>query len=115
MVMFDNENLHKENPSGTPKGSLAMLLALILFCYVTELIGASFAQADINTNTWFNSLIKSSWSLPSNYLAPIRALMHLIMAFSAWFVWLTSSNLSKTSAYVLFAIQLVLNALWSGF
>ena len=103
MSMIDDINL--------PRGSLAMLLSLIVFCYVAELIGESIVQQTVHT--WYPLLKKPDWTIPSILFAPVWTILYLFLAFATWLVWLTPSEQPKTSAYILFSTQLILNITWS--
>lgn len=65
-----------------------------------------------NLHPWYSSLAKPSWTPPEWLFGPVWSALYLIMAVAAWLVW---KRVGMASAQmVLFSLQLLLNALWSG-
>ena len=92
------------------KGKIAMLLALIVICFFVELMGEWWTKESVLT--WYPTLKKPAWTPPAYLFGPIWSVLYLLMAIAMWLVWITETNLSKTSAYLLFGIGLVLNLFW---
>ena len=63
---------------------------------------------------WYPSLVKPSFTPPSWVFGPVWTLLYLMMGTAAFLVWQKGweSEAVKT-ALALFAIQLILNGLWS--
>lgn len=94
------------------KSSLAMLLAVILICFLVELIAGWLTQQTVHT--WYPQLQKPSWTPPDLLFAPVWTLLYLLMAIAVWLIWKTTSPSSKTAAYLFFWGQLLVNLIWSG-
>lgn len=91
---------------------LAVLLVLLVVCYATAGLGAWSNVGPIQD--WYPSLRKPSWTPPNWVFAPVWTALYLMMALAAWLVWLRVGWPSCRIALGLFAVQLVLNAVWSG-
>jgi tryptophan-rich sensory protein len=90
--------------------ALAIFLAL---SFATAFIGSLFTSASVDG--WYRTINKPSWTPPSWIFGPVWTLLYFTMAIAAWLVWRRRGNANVTVALALFAIQLVLNAAWSGF
>jgi tryptophan-rich sensory protein len=82
-----------------------------LAAFVCFSIAAASFAARHSPGGWYASLQKPAWN-PSDWLfAPIWGLLYVAMATAAWRVW--RSPRPPNGALLLFAVQLVLNAIWS--
>jgi translocator protein len=61
--------------------------------------------------TWYPQLRKPEWNPPNWVFGPVRTVLYVMMAMSAWLVWRVGRG--ATAAMALFAVQLLLNAAWS--
>ncbi len=71
-------------------------------------IGSGFAPGE-----WYAGLAKPSWNPPSSVFAPVWSTLYMLMGLAAWLVWRQVGVRGAPVAMGLFALQLVLNALWS--
>jgi translocator protein len=71
-------------------------------------IGSRFKPGD-----WYASLAKPSWNPPNAIFAPVWLTLYVLMAAAAWLVWRKAGFAGAGVALGLFAVQLVLNAIWS--
>ena len=63
---------------------------------------------------WYPSLVKPSFTPPSWVFGPVWTLLYLMMGTAAFLVWQKGwENGTVKTALALFAIQLILNGLWS--
>lgn len=88
------------------------LLISVLVCQFVGFIGSVFTTPAIPT--WYAGLEKPSFTPPSSVFAPVWITLYLLMGISAYLVW--HKGLAERrikSALGVFAIQLMLNALWS--
>jgi len=79
----------------------------------------SFAAAAIgslattpNIPTWYAGLEKPMLNPPNYVFGPVWTLLYLLIGISLYLVWVQKAK-NKTAAYVAFAAQMALNALWS--
>jgi tryptophan-rich sensory protein len=83
-------------------------------------VAACFAAAGIASHyttpaipVWYASLRKPAWNPPAWVFGPVWTLLYLMMAVAVWLVWRERGFAGAPLALALFAVQLVLNALWS--
>lgn len=62
---------------------------------------------------WYASLAKPSWNPPNWIFAPVWSVLYVLMGVAAWLVWRRAGFSGAGTALGLFAVQLMLNALWS--
>lgn len=90
-------------------------LKLIIAVVVSELagvIGSIFTVSAIPT--WYATLAKPALNPPSWLFGPIWTTLYLLMGIAAFLVWRKGWNSKGVKAALsLFAVQLILNAVWS--
>jgi tryptophan-rich sensory protein len=84
-------------------------LALLSFLCFT--VAAALFAARFNPGAWYASLHKPAWTPPGWLFGPVWTLLYGAMALAAWRAWRAPAR--PQGAMLLFAVQLVLNALWS--
>ncbi|MEO5924851.1 MAG: TspO/MBR family protein [Bryobacteraceae bacterium] len=87
------------------------LVGWIALCLAAGGLGSLATSAKIPT--WYATLAKPSWNPPNWLFAPVWTTLFVLMAVAAWMVWTRRAQASASAALVLFAVQLVLNTLWS--
>jgi benzodiazapine receptor len=87
------------------------LAVLVLVCFAAAGLGGLVTTPRIPT--WYADLAKPTWTPPDWIFGPVWTLLYLMMAFSAWLVWRQAGFAGTKLPLALFAIQLVLNSLWS--
>ena len=92
----------------TPPNQPAWLALVSFVCFT---IAAAVFAARFPPGTWYASLVKPAWNPPDWVFAPVWGFLYLAMALAAWRTW--RSPLMPRGAMLLFAVQLVLSALWS--
>jgi translocator protein len=97
------------NSSGTRQ--FLVLIGLIAVCFAAAGIGATATSSSVGT--WYQTLAKPSWNPPSWIFGPVWTVLYLLMAIAAWLVWLKAGWDNARAAITWFALQLVLNVLWS--
>ena len=80
------------------------LLSLVLAVILTAYIG-SRASVDVSNALWYTSLDKSDLNPPGYVFGIVWPILYILMMISAF--------LSYEKIYIVFNIQLVLNAAWS--
>lgn len=94
------------------KTNLPMLAAFVLACLLAGALGSLFTSPSIPT--WYASLSKPFFTPPSWLFAPVWTLLYVLMGISAYLIWEKGmKNRKARDALSLFALQLVLNILWS--
>jgi translocator protein len=92
--------------------SIIRLLLCLAVCLGIGVVGSIFTRPEIPT--WYSGLAKPSWT-PPPFVFPIAwTTLYVMMAVAFWRLWdrvLPSEARRRTLMF--FAIQLVLNALWS--
>lgn len=90
-------------------------LRLIISVIITEGaggIGSAFTFQSIAT--WYASLNKSALKPPNWIFAPMWLTLYFLMGLALYLIWNSGGEkLFRRLAVVIFAIQLVLNVLWS--
>lgn len=74
--------------------------------------GSIFTSASINSG-WYDSLQKPVFNPPSVVFGPVWTLLYLLIGFSSFLIWNSSTNENTKTAYFVYSIQLFLNFLWS--
>jgi len=91
------------------KLKLAICLAITL---VTGFLGSIFTKPEISG--WYASIRKPLWNPPNAIFGPVWTILYILMGISLFLVWKSGhSSGKKNIAYLLFAVQLLLNFLWS--
>jgi tryptophan-rich sensory protein len=75
-------------------------------------VGGLFTASSVNT--WYATLIKPSFNPPNWLFSPVWITLYVLMGVALFLVWRKGLRTEgvKTAIY-LFAVQLVLNILWS--
>ena len=91
---------------------IVKLLTSIIVCQLAGLIGSIATTPAIPT--WYAALIKPTLAPPNWVFAPVWTTLFLLMGISAFFVWRRRLNAPGVKlALGIFAVQLVINILWS--
>jgi len=94
------------------KEDVLPLLAAILICLAAGFFGSIVTMPAITT--WYAGLIKPSFSPPNWLFAPVWTLLYMLMGIAAFLVYKKGFNKPEVrNALYLFALQLLLNVLWS--
>jgi len=83
----------------------------ILIAQLAGLVGSIFTMPAITT--WYAELVKPSFTPPSYVFGPAWAMLYTLMGLAAYRIWEKRSASGARRALVLYAVQLVLNVLWS--
>lgn len=82
----------------------------MLACGAAMAIGGIFLPGE-----WYDSLVKPSFTPPSWIFAPVWLVLYVLIAIAAWLVWRPQGfRGSARLPLILFVVQLVMNAAWSG-
>ncbi len=96
---------------GTPIHRYLGLVAFLVVCFAAAGIGGAVTTPKIST--WYATLAKPSWNPPNWIFGPVWTTLYICMAVAAWLVWRQEGFTGAKFPLILFAVQLVLNVLWS--
>ncbi len=84
------------------------------FAFLAVVAAAAVGQIATTPNLtpWYAGLAKPSFNPPNWLFGPAWTLLYVLMAYALWRVLQRPSSGARTLAVLLFAVQLVLNALW---
>ncbi len=88
--------------------SIAVLLGFVAACFLAAMTGTLFRPG-----AWYERLRKPSWRPPNWLFAPVWTALYLTMACSGWLIWRTAGFSGAAVPLALFAVQLLLNGLWT--
>lgn len=88
------------------------LCGLVMLCLSAAAAGGVLTA--VSVGDWYRSLAKPPWTPPDWLFGPVWTALYLCMAISAWLVWRKAGWRRARAALGLFAVQLALNAAWSG-
>lgn len=103
----------RRNTSGkrsTGRDAVGLMLFLLL-CLVVSGIGGAITASSVDT--WYQTLEKPWFNPPDRVFAPVWTLLYIFMAIAGWRIWRTPRSPARFNALLLFAVQLVLNLVWS--
>lgn len=90
--------------------NIKKLIFSIVICQLAGVIGSIFTASSVLD--WYIYLNKPSFNPPSFVFAPVWTLIYILMGIAVYLVW-TSDKRRSILSFVIFDIQLTLNALWS--
>lgn len=79
-------------------------------CQLAGVTGSVFTSSSVTT--WYPILTKPNFSPPSWIFAPVWIALYFLMGVSLYLIWINKAK-DNGKALILFAIQLILNVLWS--
>jgi len=99
-------------PWNKPKDNFFVLALFVLGCEAVGGIGSLFTLDAIPT--WYANLNKPFFSPPNWLFGPVWTLLYGLMGISAYLIWRKYQFKKKSIIFwEVFAVQLVLNILWS--
>lgn len=88
-------------------------LGLLAWLVATFAAGSVGAIASARAASFYAQLSQPTWAPPAWVFGPVWSVLYISMAVAAWLVWRTHGFSGATTAFRLFALQLVANALWT--
>lgn len=95
------------------KINIGKLALSILIPLVSGFLGSIFTSSSVNT--WYLVINKPSWNPPSWLFAPVWTTLFIMMGVALYLVWSKKSDIKVKIALRIFAVQMILNILWSVF
>jgi tryptophan-rich sensory protein len=86
-------------------------MCALAICFSVAALGAKVTVPEIPT--WYATLAKPSWTPPRAAFPIVWPILYFLMAISVWLIWEAPPSSLRTLALAAFAIQLLLNAVWS--
>jgi translocator protein len=84
----------------------------IIICQSAGIFGSLFTIEAVPD--WYATLIKPAFTPPSWVFGPVWISLYFLMGISLYIVWTSESKAkSRRVFFIVFGIQLILNALWS--
>jgi translocator protein len=96
----------------SPGRSFIVLLFCLAACFATAGLGATFTS--VTVNDWYQTLRKPTWTPPDAVFGPVWTALYFLMALAVWFYWRRAGWPAGKRGFGIFALQLGLNAAWSG-
>ena len=92
---------------------ISRIAIVVIICLAVGYLSGMVTRASITT--WYPTLVKPSFNPPNWIFAPVWTSLYVMMGVAAGLIWnqITTQKAAVTKALPFFAIQLVLNALWS--
>ena len=95
-----------------PRRRMMELVAIAAIVFIAGYIGT--AATIPNIPTWYAGLNKPSFNPPNWIFGPVWTTLYILMIWACWRVMgLARGTALLRPALIIFAVQLVLNALWS--
>lgn len=95
------------------KINIGKLALSILIPLVSGFLGSMFTASSVNT--WYLVINKPSWNPPSWLFAPVWTTLFVMMGVALYLVWSEKPEIKVKAALEIFAVQMILNILWSVF
>jgi len=89
------------------RNAIALVVSFALVAAVAA-FGGRFGPG-----AWYAQLVKPPWTPPNWLFGPAWTLLYVLMAIAAWLVWKADDFRSVRLPLLFYAVQLILNALWS--
>ena len=92
---------------------ISRITIVVIICLAVGYLSGMVTRTSITT--WYATLVKPSFNPPNWIFAPVWTSLYVMMGIAAGLIWnqIPSQKEAVTKALQFFAIQLVLNALWS--
>ncbi len=87
------------------------IIGSIFVCFLPAIVGGFFTAN--NLYPWYDTLIKPSFNPPGWVFSPVWTTLYTLMGISLFLLLKAENSKNKTQGLVFFAMQLVLNSLWS--
>jgi benzodiazapine receptor len=92
--------------------NISKFVASILICLIAGFLGSLATRSSIPT--WYAGLTKPPFNPPNQIFAPVWTILYVLMGVSAFIIWRRGlQDRHVKVALSIFAVQLVLNVLWS--
>lgn len=90
---------------------IVKLLISVLVPLVIGFAGGIFTSSSVNN--WYTTINKPSFTPPGWLFGPAWTLLYILMGLAFYFAWLKGFGGNPSLCIGIFAVQLILNFLWS--
>jgi benzodiazapine receptor len=88
-----------------------LLILWLVLCFAVAGVSGSWTAREIPA--WYRTLVRPSFAPPNWLFGPVWTLLYALMAVAAWRITLSAPSSLRTTALILFLLQLGLNFAWS--
>ncbi|MEO0009282.1 MAG: TspO/MBR family protein [candidate division WOR-3 bacterium] len=93
--------------------NLPKLLGSIVLPLIIGFAGSMFTRPSVDS--WFATLKKPIFAPPNWLFAPAWTLLYIMMGIAFYLIWQQGYSVKLRLAFAVYALQLILNLLWSLF
>ncbi|NIZ03029.1 TspO/MBR family protein [Thalassospira lucentensis] len=87
------------------------LIAFMVLCLIISAAGGAVTATSVTG--WYTTLEKPSFNPPNWIFGPVWTIIYFMIALSGWRAWLNGGIANNRPAFLVYAVQLALNLLWS--
>lgn len=101
-------------PAAVPRRgarSAAVLIGLLMIAGLVGGLGGLVSASAIDG--WYAATPKPMFTPPDSLFGPVWAVLYTLIAIAGWLAWRAPDSEARSRALRLYAVQFVLNALWS--
>jgi benzodiazapine receptor len=84
----------------------------VLGLFILVSFGAGALGSATTDSAWYQQIDKPTWAPPGWLFGPVWSALYVLMGIAAFWVWRAGGERSR-GPLILYAVQLVLNALWT--
>lgn len=88
-------------------------LGLAAFCLAAVAAAVTGSLSAVSASDQYQDLVQPTWAPPPFLFGPVWTVLYALIAVSGWLVWRRSGWSGARTALSVYAVQLVLNALWT--
>ena len=101
-------NVNLNSAMNAPRIAVGTLLVFVAIAFIPSIFGAAFSP-----DAWYASLAKPPWNPPSWLFGPVWTALYVLIGFAGYLAWSSSNSNRRYGAFGVYAVQLLLNGLWS--
>lgn len=91
--------------------ALVRWVACVGLCLGIGATGSLFTAGEIPS--WYATLSKPGWTPPPAVFPVVWTFLYILIGTALWLLWQAPASPAKRAALIWFAVQLVLNAIWT--
>lgn len=89
------------------------IIGLVISLTIVTIVAALGGMASIQAGPTYMELVRPTWAPPASLFGPVWSALYLMIGVASWRVWRDRGFQQTKSAMILYAVQLVLNTLWT--